>query len=303
MSTGQNDTATTKPDPPTGLTASRGDESVRLTWVPPSWNGGSPILRFQYHQKEGSCAYGNWTDIPNSAPGGANATGYTVSTGLSNGTTYTFQVRAVNNVDGGGPSNEASATPSEAGVLVSNVDTTGSEDGSSGFTGTIQRYGQGFTTGSESCGYTLDSIAIGYSQAPATTTVTLHVAVLGVLQVVLEVVQALGVIEVLAILVILVIAVRPRPGELALSCRPALPGVHLRFAEGLRGLVCYIGLGLSLRRDILARQHLVLRVWLLGARGPHGRLALLMRGPDRSGSLRGFLDLGVFCVGARLTAP
>ena len=50
----------------------------------------------------------------------------------------------------------------------------------------------------------------------------------------------------------------------------------MRFAEGLRGLVCYIGLGLrlglSLRRAILALQHLVLRVWLLGARGPHGHL-------------------------------
>ena len=39
-----------------------------------------------------------WTDIPDSAPGGANATSYRKTTNLINGTKYNLQVRAVNAV-------------------------------------------------------------------------------------------------------------------------------------------------------------------------------------------------------------
>ena len=41
-----------------------------------------------------------WTDVPDSAPGGANHTGYTVS-GLDPDTGYTFEVRAKNGIDFG----------------------------------------------------------------------------------------------------------------------------------------------------------------------------------------------------------
>ena len=51
-----------------------------------------------------------WTAIPNSAPGGANATSFTV-TGLANGTAHRFQVRAHNSVGDGAESAEVSATP------------------------------------------------------------------------------------------------------------------------------------------------------------------------------------------------
>ena len=104
---------TTKPEPPRGLAAGRGDRSVKLAWLRPVDDGGSAILHYQYHVKAESGSYGDWTDIPDSGVGEDSANKYTVSTGLSNGTPYTFQVRAVNVVDPSDPSNEASATPAE----------------------------------------------------------------------------------------------------------------------------------------------------------------------------------------------
>ena len=77
-------------------------------------NGGTAITGHQYCQKENAtdtCAEADWTDISDSAPGEANATGYTV-TSLTNGTAYTFRVRAVNAVGGGSESDAVTRTPS-----------------------------------------------------------------------------------------------------------------------------------------------------------------------------------------------
>ena len=98
------------PDAPRSLTAEGGNQEVTLRWLAPASNGGSAILRYQYRQRYGSQAYGNWTDIANSAPGEANANSYTV-TGLANGTLYTFEVRAVNTGGPGAESNEVVETP------------------------------------------------------------------------------------------------------------------------------------------------------------------------------------------------
>ena len=112
-----NETPATAPDAPTGLEATPGDESVTLRWTAPAHDGGSAITGYQYCRKEGtaaSCtAESDWTDIADSAPGGANATGYTV-TDLMNGTGYTFRVRARNAEGDSGPSPEAGATPDAA---------------------------------------------------------------------------------------------------------------------------------------------------------------------------------------------
>ena len=62
-------------------------------------------------------AYGSWQDIPNSAAGEANANSYMVLN-RSNGTTYTYQVRAVNVLGESDPSNEDSATPAPIGAAV-----------------------------------------------------------------------------------------------------------------------------------------------------------------------------------------
>ena len=103
-------TPATAPDAPTGLEATPGDGSVTLQWTAPDHDGGSEITSYQYRQKT-TGSYGVWEDIPMSAPGETNEGSFTVSSGLTNDTAYTFQVQAVNAEGGSGPSNEASATP------------------------------------------------------------------------------------------------------------------------------------------------------------------------------------------------
>ena len=83
------------PETPAGLLALPGDGAVRLEWSPPASDGGTAILRYEYRLKEGRGEFGEWTPIEDSAPGEANATGYTVG-GLGTGTVYVFEVRAVN---------------------------------------------------------------------------------------------------------------------------------------------------------------------------------------------------------------
>lgn len=92
------------PAKPTGARATGGNANVMLAWADPS---DATIAKWQYRQKAGTGAYGDWTDLPGS---GASTTSYTV-TGLTNGTAYTFQIRAVNSTGAGGASDEVSATP------------------------------------------------------------------------------------------------------------------------------------------------------------------------------------------------
>ena len=90
------------PEQPTGLTATDGDQQVTLSWTAPANNGGSAITEWDYQQDGGS-----WTAIANS---GADTTSHTV-TGLTNGTEYTFKVRAVNTHGDGAESAAKKATP------------------------------------------------------------------------------------------------------------------------------------------------------------------------------------------------
>ena len=94
-------TAATAPAAPGGFTATAGNGQVTLAWATPG-NGGSAITKYQYQQNGGA-----WTDIPGS---GAGTTSYTV-TGLANGTSYSFAVRAVNAVGSGASSAAQSAKP------------------------------------------------------------------------------------------------------------------------------------------------------------------------------------------------
>ncbi len=96
------------PDAPGRLTATAGNQQVTLSWSTPANDGGSPIARYEYRSQESGSGFTAWTTIP----GGASATSYTV-TGLENGTSYTFEVRAVNAV-GGGEGTTASATLAES---------------------------------------------------------------------------------------------------------------------------------------------------------------------------------------------
>ena len=92
--------ATTAPDAPESLEATAGDGKVKLRWTAPPDDGGDPVTHYEYEQ-DGS---GIWIST------GSAETRHTV-TGLVNGQSYTFRVRAVND-RGHGDVVTIEATPS-----------------------------------------------------------------------------------------------------------------------------------------------------------------------------------------------
>ena len=90
-----NNLAATAPDAPGNLAASPGTvaDTMVLTWDTP-WANGRHITKFQVRYVQGTTAGGTWADILNSD---ADTTTHTV-TGLTAGTQYTFEVRAVNGI-------------------------------------------------------------------------------------------------------------------------------------------------------------------------------------------------------------
>ena len=95
-----NITPATEPGAPTGLGATVSDQEVDLIWTAPASNGEATILRYEYELDLSD----TWTST------GGTTTSYTV-TGLTNGQSYTFRVRAVNRVGAGLVSSSRSATP------------------------------------------------------------------------------------------------------------------------------------------------------------------------------------------------
>ena len=87
---------------PTGFSAEAGDGEVTLSWDPP----GSGVTHHDYRFRTGG-DYGDWIEIDDSAPGETNASGFTVTEDIVNGTTYTFQLRA------GGADDDSPAAVSE----------------------------------------------------------------------------------------------------------------------------------------------------------------------------------------------
>ena len=83
------------PGVPLNLTAVSGASQLTYTWDPPASDGGSAIVRYNYEfgPTGGTLADGNH---------GTNPTGSQslIKTGLTNGTAYTFKVRAVTNFGG-----------------------------------------------------------------------------------------------------------------------------------------------------------------------------------------------------------
>ena len=95
------------PAAPDSFSAVAGDGQVWLGWRSPA---DFTISGYEYRQKEGTDAFGDWQTIPGSRAGST----FHIVTGLTNSTSYTFQVRAVNAAGESGSSGEQSATPATA---------------------------------------------------------------------------------------------------------------------------------------------------------------------------------------------
>src|SRR5262249_12634049 len=92
------DGLTTKPAPPTGLTATAGNALVAL-----SWNASSGATSYNLYRSRGTPAPPLSTPDPIAPP--------YPDTGLPKATQYTYEVTAVNTAGESGVSNEVSATP------------------------------------------------------------------------------------------------------------------------------------------------------------------------------------------------
>jgi len=92
------------PGAPRSLSAQSGNGVVQLAWQPPDFDGNSPVLGYLVYR---GTSPGGETFLQ-STPGRSFS-----DTGVANGTTYYYEVAAVNAVNEGPRSNEASATPTD----------------------------------------------------------------------------------------------------------------------------------------------------------------------------------------------
>ncbi|HHV75517.1 MAG TPA: hypothetical protein GXX41_12965, partial [Thermoanaerobacterium sp.] len=109
----------TAPSAPQNFTARPFSGLVVLDWDDPTSDGGSAIIKYQVSKDNGA----SWTDV-------GLSTSYTFA-GLTDGTKYTFKVRAVNSV-GNGAEASATGTPTATPVTAYTVTVNGSYAGTSG---------------------------------------------------------------------------------------------------------------------------------------------------------------------------
>ena len=143
----------TRADPglPQNLAVVAGDAQLVFTWTPPSADGGSAIVRYNHLL---SASGFTSVDADTTATTGTHT--YT-RTGLTNGTLYTFQVRAVTNFGGSettGAYATITATPNGPITLVSNASQATRTSGSTHF------LAQSFRTGTNTSGYTVSEVQI-----------------------------------------------------------------------------------------------------------------------------------------------
>ena len=101
------------PDPPAGFMASSIKEQVTLTWTAP--DAGADITHHEYRFKTTGEYPDEWTEIDDSAPGGAHED-WVVVMSLTNDVAYTFQLRAVNAAGASTAVEADPVTPTMSGV-------------------------------------------------------------------------------------------------------------------------------------------------------------------------------------------
>ena len=112
------------PAAPTGLSAQPGHAQVILTWDNPN---DVSITGYELRQKVQGAGWGAWTPISHT---GEQTLSHTV-TGLNNGTTYSYKIRAVNGAGAGEASEKVVTTPGPLTISVANARVT---EGNSGQT-------------------------------------------------------------------------------------------------------------------------------------------------------------------------
>jgi predicted small lipoprotein YifL len=116
------------PSAPQSFTVTAGDKQVSLTWAAPSDDGGSEVTGYEVSKDNGS----------NYAAASSN-TSHTF-TGLTNGTEYTFKVRAINANGKGAATDGKKATPTASSVdtnALTSSDWFSTIDGAYGFEFTL----------------------------------------------------------------------------------------------------------------------------------------------------------------------
>jgi len=148
--------APSAPDAPTIGTATAGNAQATVTWTAPAFNGNSPITGYAVTPYIAS--------VPQTAVTfNSTATTQTV-TGLSNGTTYTFTVAAINAVGTGAQSAESNAvTP----ATVPGAPTIGTATAGSG-QATLSWTAPASDGGSPITGYVVTPF-VGFAAKPSTT--------------------------------------------------------------------------------------------------------------------------------------
>ena len=91
----------TVPGAPTGVSAVGGDRSATVSWTTPAFDGGSAVTGYTITAAPGGA--------PKTAAAGATSATFT---GLTNGTAYTFAVKATNAAGAGASASSAPVTPS-----------------------------------------------------------------------------------------------------------------------------------------------------------------------------------------------
>ena len=122
-------TVISPPGAPTGVAATAGNASAILSWVPPASDGGSPISSY--------IVLGLIGTTPVTSASFSGTTTSATITGLTNGTTYTFTVMAVNSAGTGPASTPSNAVTPTAPPTTTDIQVTGSaQNGGPSVTGT-----------------------------------------------------------------------------------------------------------------------------------------------------------------------